>query len=142
MLTHQGPDWLTPEARKDGESEIVPAGRFAVQLFGHQHELEIQYTRKGGGANPILLCQGCSVFGMDRYGEPPTIQRSHGYSAGRIEFDSEATTLRIWPRVATNKTGPWRFVPDHEHAELTDDGGTSRSGLSRRKTRRVRIDRP
>ncbi|CAN7610466.1 tetratricopeptide repeat protein [Variovorax sp. LjRoot130] len=125
MLTHQGPDWLTPEARKDGESEIVPAGRFAVQLFGHQHELEIQYTRKGGGANPILLCQGCSVFGMDRYGEPPTIQRSHGYSAGRIEFDSEATTLRIWPRVATNKTGPWRFVPDHEHAELTDDGGTS-----------------
>ena len=38
LLTHQGPDWLTPEARKHGDSEIAPAGRFAVQLFGHQHE--------------------------------------------------------------------------------------------------------
>lgn len=58
---------------------------------------------------------------MDKYGEPPTTQRSHGYSAGRIEFGDGQTILRIWPRVATNKTGPWRFVPDHDHAELIGD---------------------
>ena len=32
LLTHQGPDWLTPAARKHGESEIAPAGRFADSL--------------------------------------------------------------------------------------------------------------
>lgn len=133
LLTHQGPNWLTPEARKHGESEVAPAGRFAVQLFGHQHELEMKYVRTGGGTNAVRLCQGCSVFGMDKYGEPPTTQRSHGYSAGRIEFGDGQTVLRIWPRVATNKTGPWRFVPDHDHAELTGDEGTAAESVAAQK---------
>jgi tetratricopeptide (TPR) repeat protein len=124
LLTHQGPNWLTPEARKQGESEIAPAGRFAVHLFGHQHELDITYIRRGGSRHAVRLCQGCSVFGMEKFGEPPKTQRAHGYAAGRIEFGETEATLRLWPRIATNTTGAWRIIPDHDHAELEDDQGT------------------
>lgn len=124
LLTHQGPNWLTLEARKHGEAEIAPAGRFAVHLFGHQHEADITYIRRGGSRNATRLCQGCSVFGMDKYGEPPKIERAHGYAGGRIELSEMEVNFRLWPRIATNTTGPWRFIPDHDHAELADDQGT------------------
>ncbi len=139
LLTHQGPDWLTPESRKHGESEIAPAGRFAVQLYGHQHEHDINYVRKVGSNNSVRLCQGCSVFGMDKYGEPPKTERSHGYSAGRIEFGDGQTVLRIWPRVATNKIPPWRFVPDHDHAVLIEDDGTEPEPVGAQKKARDTI---
>jgi tetratricopeptide (TPR) repeat protein len=125
LLTHQGPDWLTPEARKQGESEIAPAGRFAVHLFGHRHETEISYIKKGGNPNAVRLCQGCSVFGMEYFGEPPKQERRHGYTVGRIEFNDENINLRLWPRIATNETGPWRFIPDHVHGHLKADQGTA-----------------
>jgi tetratricopeptide (TPR) repeat protein len=124
LLTHQGPDWLMPGAQKHGESEIAPAGRFAVHLFGHMHEADITYIRRGGSRFAVRLSQGCSVFGMEKFGEPPTTQRAHGYAAGRIEFEDDEPDLRLWPLIATNKTGPWRFIPDGEHAELEDDQGT------------------
>jgi hypothetical protein len=123
LLTHHGPEWLTPEACKHGETEIVPAGRFAAHLFGHMHETEIQHIRRGGSEKASRMLQGCSVFGMEKHGEPPTIMRAHGYSAGRIEFDADVATLRLWPRIATHKTGPWRYIPDHDHAELWSDDG-------------------
>ncbi len=125
LLTHQGPNWLTQEAREAGESEIAPAGRFAAHLFGHQHEAKITYISRGGSINATRLCQASSVFGMKRFGEPPKTERAHGYTAGRIEFGETETHLRLWPRVATNKTGPWRFIPDHENAVLEGDEGTA-----------------
>ena len=125
LLTHQGPNWLTPEARKQGETEIAPAGRFAVHLFGHQHETDISYIRRGGSRQAVRLCQGCSVFGMEKFGDPPKTQRAHGYTAGRIEIGPTEAHLRLWPRIATKTTGPWRFIPDHDHAELDEDQGTS-----------------
>jgi tetratricopeptide (TPR) repeat protein len=124
LLTHQGPNWLTPEARKHGESEIAPAGRFAAHLFGHQHETDITYIRRGGSRHAVRLCQGCSVFGMEKFGDPPKTERAHGYTAGRIELGEEEASLRLWPLRATNTTGPWRFIPDHDHAELEEDQGT------------------
>jgi tetratricopeptide (TPR) repeat protein len=124
LLSHQGTNWLTPEARKHGESEIAPAGRFAAHLFGHQHETEITYISRGGSRHAVRLCQGRSVFGMDKFGEPPKIQRAHGYTAGRIEFGEKDAHLRLWPLIATDKTGPWRFIPDYDHADLNDDQAT------------------
>jgi tetratricopeptide (TPR) repeat protein len=124
LLTHQGPNWLTPEAREQGTTEIAPAGRFAVHLFGHQHETKITYIRSGGSRQAVRLCQGYSVFGMEKFGDPPKTQRAHGYTAGRIEFGEKDTHLRLWPRIATNKTRRWRFIPDQEHAELDGDEGT------------------
>ncbi len=132
LLTHQGPSWLTQEAREAGESEIAPAGRFAAHLFGHQHETEITYIRRGGSTKAVRLCQGCSVFGMEKRGEPPAIERRHGYAAGRIELDDGAARLRLWPRIATKRTGPWRFIPDGENAELEGDEGTAAEAVSMR----------
>jgi tetratricopeptide (TPR) repeat protein len=125
LLTHQGPNWLSPEARKQGESEIAPAGRFAAHLFGHQHETRITYLHWGGSRDSVRLCQGCSVFGMEKFGDPPKVERVHGYTAGRLEFCEMETHLRLWPLLATNRTRQWRFIPDHEHAELIGDQGTA-----------------
>ncbi len=124
LLTHHGPDWLTSEAQKHGETEIAPAGRFGAHLFGHMHETRLDDVHKIGGGDAIRHCQGCSVFGMELFGEPPSTERSHGYGAGRIEFGKKSATLRLWPRVATSTTGPWRFIPDYEHGHLEDDQGT------------------
>lgn len=132
LLTHQGPDWLTPESEKLGATEIAPAGRFAAHLFGHMHETKISYLKIGGG-EAVRQCQGNSVFGMEKYGDPPTMIRTHGYAAGRIEF-SDTAGFRVWPRVATSKTGPWRFIPDYENADLLDDQGTRPETVSVRST--------
>jgi hypothetical protein len=87
------------------------------------HETKIVYLSIGGGGT-VRRCQGCSVFGMEKYGDPPSTVRAHGYAAGRIEFGENDGTLRLWPRIATSKTGRWRFIPDHENAELHDDEAT------------------
>ncbi len=126
LLTHQGPDWLTVEARKHGESEIAPPGRFAAHLFGHMHEVSLRFTSHAGSAR-VHHCQGCSLFGMENFGEPPKLQRSHGYAVGRIEFSNGRAEIRHWPRVATNRGGGgWRYIPDHDHGgKLEDDQGTA-----------------
>lgn len=127
LLTHQGPDWLTPDAKRLGENEIVPAGRFAVHLFGHMHETSIKYIRTGGSQYAMRELQGCSAFGMEKYGNPAMELRSHGYAAGRITFESDCAVLRIWPRIATDlpKGNGWRYVADHNHAVLLPDDGTA-----------------
>ncbi|MGH8551932.1 MAG: metallophosphoesterase, partial [Methylococcales bacterium] len=142
LLTHQGPDWLCPEAQRHGESEIAPAGRFAAHLFGHMHETEIAYIKRGGNPDAIRLCQGCSVFGMEGFGEPPKVLRSHGYAAGRIEFEEDQASLRLWPRIATHKTGPWRFIPDYEHGHLQADQGTAPDLFRRRASKTSAAPKP
>jgi len=107
------------------ETEIAPAGRFAAHLFGHMHETDIQHIRRGGSEKATRQLQGCSVFGMEKHGDPPTIERAHGYSAGRIDFDGGGAALRLWPRIATCKTGPWRYILDGQNAELEADEGTA-----------------
>jgi len=125
LLTHQGPDWLSPDAQKHGESEIAPAGRFALHLFGHMHETGIDYIRKGGNRDATRLLQGCSVFGMEWFGEPPTEKRSHGFAVGQIEFNENGGAFRLWPRIATNKNSGWRFVPDHVNVILEKNEATA-----------------
>ncbi len=135
LLTHQGPDWLTPEARAQGDSAIAPApaGRFALHLFGHMHEARLEAIRRGANPEAVQLCQGCSVFGMEHFGEPPRLHRAHGYSAGQVLFTDSGAELRLWPRVATNKTGPWRLIPDQENFHLEPDQGTQPEPLLQRR---------
>lgn len=127
LLTHHGPDWLTPEAQKHGNSEIAPAGRFAAHLYGHYHETGIHYLSVGGSAQVQRRIQGCSLFSMDKFGESPQTQRSHGYAVGRIEFFDDHATLRLWPRIATDQPqgSGWRFTPDSTRAVLEADNATT-----------------
>lgn len=125
LLTHQGPDWLRPESRKLGEIEIAPAGRFAFHLFGHMHDPEVGYVKKGGAADAQWFCQGCSLFGMEKHGDPPRMLRNHGYAVVRLEFLDDHATFRLWPRVATDKPAGWRYVADSARVVLEPDGGTN-----------------
>jgi internalin A len=124
LMTHQGPDWLDAISLNNTYPEVNPAGRFAVHLFGHMHENVVRSTSTGGG-KPIRQWQTCSLFGMEHFGEPPTIDRRHGYTAGRIEFSETEATIRQWPRRATRDVNGWRFERDTESCVLVDaDGGT------------------
>jgi len=121
LLTHQGPDWLDVRSR-EAYPEINPGGRFAAHLFGHMHEAAFQSTSYGGG-RPLRYWQGCSLCGLEKYGEPPQYDRRHGYSVGSITF-GERPSLRFWPRKANKSADGWRFVPDQEGFVLQPDGGT------------------
>ncbi|MCI0723806.1 MAG: metallophosphoesterase [Acidobacteria bacterium] len=124
LLTHQGPLWLDESSRNEVYPEINPAGRFAVHLFGHMHDHVVRSTSFGGG-KPLRQWQGCSLFGMEKFGEPPTTDRRHGYSAGRIEFSGKTATIRQWPRRAIKDPNGWRFDRDAESCVLAEyDGGT------------------
>lgn len=129
LLTHQGPEWLTTIAQEHGQREIAPDGRFALHLFGHMHEHALTYMRCGGSPDASRLCQGSSIFGMEILGESPTTMRSHGYAAGKIDFTPDGASLRLWPRVATDKPSGWRFIPDFQGHYLDADEGTPAEAL-------------
>jgi hypothetical protein len=124
LLTHQGPDWLTQEALKHGKREITPAGRFAVHLFGHMHENNLFRISTGGNPAMVRQWQAASLFGMEKYGEPPTELRSHGYAIGQIHFAENQANLRMWPRRVVDDPSEWRFDRDGNCARLHDDDGT------------------
>ena len=121
LLTHQGPQWLNGNALRTFMAEINPQGMFAVHLFGHEHELELE-SRALAGGKVRNAWQGTSLFGLEKFGEPPKIDRRHGYSAGRLDFWEGNTTLQLWPRKAVNHEG-WLFIPDYENCVLDEDNG-------------------
>lgn len=138
LLTHQGPTWLTPAARK-AYSEIYPAGRFAAHLFGHMHETNLSGVSQGGGI-PVRGWQGMSICGMEKFGNPPKLDRRHGYGAGRIDFSDEGVFIRYWPRSATCDANGWRLFADHTRGVLEQDEGTPPERLALRTT--VKSPRP
>jgi hypothetical protein len=129
LLTHQGREWFDPRSQQE-YPEINPAGRFAVHLFGHMHETVVRSTSHGGG-KPVREWQGCSLFGLEKFGDPPRLNRKHGYGAGRIEFGRRQAMLRLFPRRAVRDANGWRFIPDQESCVLKDDGGTAPEPIGR-----------
>ena len=124
LMTHQGPDWLDQHSRVDVYPEINPAGRCAVHLFGHMHENVVRGSSVGGG-EMLWLWQGNSLFGLEKFGDPPRDDRRHGYSAGTIELEGTSAYLRHWPRKAVKDTNGWRFERDAQSCVLEEnDGGT------------------
>ncbi len=135
LMTHQGPDWLDDPSRKKQYPAINPAGRFAVHLFGHMHQETLRGFSQGGG-HVVRWWQGCSLFGLEHYGDQKKEDRRHGYSAGTIAFDGDQVLLRHWPRAATHdEVNDWRFVRDEVNCVLQDDGGTAAEDVSLRKRR-------
>jgi hypothetical protein len=114
LLTHQPPDWLTPESRQDLRGEIAIPGRFALHLYGHMHESSTQSVAQGG-ADIRREWQGCSLFGLEEWGEAGAKkQRRHGYSAGRVDLTGLQGYIRHWPRLAVlHQAGHLHLVPDY-----------------------------
>jgi energy-coupling factor transporter ATP-binding protein EcfA2/predicted MPP superfamily phosphohydrolase len=127
LLTHQPPRWLDKHSLEEEYAEIAPAGRFAIHLFGHMHQ-NLIHSKSAGGGEDRHLWQGCSLFGLEEYGEGSEKKsRSHGYAAGTIELENGSGFIRMWPRVARrDEENGWRIVADNERFVLEEDGGTKR----------------
>ena len=118
----------------DAYMEVNPAGRFAVHLFGHMHETVLRSTAAGGG-NVIRQWQGNSLFGLEKFGEPPQIDRRHGYGTGRIEFNNDGAEIRHWPRRAIkDPLNGWRFRPDHDSCPLVESDSCTKPESLESKT--------
>jgi hypothetical protein len=118
LLTHHPVDWLHDERRFT--RDIAPPGRFTVHLFGHMHEPRSELYSLDGSALRCRL-QGASLFGLEKLSDGGE-ERIYGYSAGRLEIDEEATTLRCWPRRAQRKSLGHYQLQAAPSMELSDDG--------------------
>lgn len=76
VVTHHPVEWLTQSSRGLWNSEIAPAGRFDLHLYGHMHVHAATATAFGGSQSRRQL-QGSSVFGLEYV--DGSKQREHGY---------------------------------------------------------------
>ncbi|NEO45275.1 MAG: tetratricopeptide repeat protein [Moorea sp. SIO4A3] len=112
LLTHHPQDWLTDEAQAQLIGEIhSPPERFALHLFGHMHEAKLRSLAEGG-ANARRRLQGCSLFGMEGWGDQNQ-ERFHGYSLCELKIEGNTASLRIYPRKAEKRQdGGWEIDRD------------------------------
>lgn len=124
LLTHHGPEWLSPQSRDLVYPEINPAGRFALHMFGHMHQGE--HRSLAAGAKSRNLWQGNALFSMEKLGSGADLERRHGYTCGKIEKIRESLVLRLFPRRALfDSVNGWRFSRDEHAVPLKEeDGGT------------------
>ncbi|MDM0029306.1 metallophosphoesterase [Variovorax saccharolyticus] len=124
LLTHHGPEWLSPQSRDLVYAEINPAGRFALHLFGHMHKGEQRSLTAGGVRRTVW--QGNALFSMETIASHELAERRHGYACGKIERVRSGLSMRLFPRRARfDSVNGWRFSRDDEATILEEsDGGT------------------
>ncbi len=127
LLTHQPPAWLHPSARENYEGVIYNPNNFIAHFYGHMHESSASETSPGMGTSRRQI-QGCSLYGLEHYGEAFENQRlNFGYAAVRFEFEGDHGQLILWPRKAVRKQGGyWGLGPDVGY-QLVDDQQTTPS---------------
>ncbi len=113
LLTHQPQDWLAPASRELFRRTIYTTQTFAAHFHGHMHDRADLMIAEGGAA-PRRHFQGCSLFGLERYGDNLDLERARfGYAAGRLEVNSDRALLYLWPRIGqSQQSGDDRLVPD------------------------------
>lgn len=110
LLTHHPPNWLDSRGQEALKGEIAPIGRFALHLYGHQHEGRVLLLEEGG-AKSRLEVLGRALFGLEHWGQAR--ERLHGYSAGEIHFDGLTRKLRLLPREGRKQqSGHWEMRAD------------------------------
>lgn len=128
LMTHHPVSWLDDQSKRDFRAEIDVPGRFAIHLCGHLHDSQMSSVSEGG-ATPRRTLQGTSLFGLEHWltKSGSSVERYHGYSAGRMQFENNDARLVIWPRrLQQNRSaGYWRMVPDRESFDLNADDATT-----------------
>ncbi len=126
LLTHHPPAWLTPDAYRDLNGEIVSHGQFALHLCGHLHKEKSQNIRERG-TESRRIWQSASLFGLEYFGWKK--ERCHGYMIGKIELGGDEGKLLSWPREIRLRQGEQReSVPDFSFG-LTDGQHTRPAGV-------------
>ena len=129
LLTHQPPDWCTPDSQAEFKAEIAGYDYFAAHFFGHMHEARYD-SATHSGASTLRACQGTSLFGLEYFGQEQRQDRRHGYSAGTIELRGDKGILFQWPRKANRPGGQWHFAADNADFRLTDEDHTQAEEFS------------
>jgi predicted MPP superfamily phosphohydrolase len=96
ITTHQPIGWLHPSRQSDWDSEIAPAGRFDIHLFGHMHETTTRSVAISGSV-PRNTLQAPALFGVET--DADGVKRIHGYSILAFEIDGDSRQISIWPRL-------------------------------------------
>jgi formylglycine-generating enzyme required for sulfatase activity len=133
LLTHHGPGWFGPDGYRHLREEIDVPGRFVAHLHGHMHEQQ-QYVSAEAGSRPRRRWQGPSLFGLEWF--EGKVERVHGYTAGRIDFDasdSSVAQLRLWPRNAVKTGSGKRTLGVDRSIEVDGDGGTRAEPIELRR---------
>ncbi|MDJ0636527.1 MAG: metallophosphoesterase [Xenococcaceae cyanobacterium MO_188.B29] len=107
LLTHHPPSWLMRDSDLD-EATIPDYIQF--HLCGHLHESHSQLLSQNGGKSQLTI-QGRSLFGLEKVGDG--IDRSHGYSAIKIELSENERKLIIWPRASYRQGNFRKILPDY-----------------------------
>ena len=124
LMTHHPPDWLDKASAESYDSEIAPPGQFVGHLFGHQHEPKQASIGLGGG-KPRRYLQGCALFGLPTWGEPPR-ERFHGYTAGVVSIEGRVAALSVYPRlIVWRPAGDYDIAPNRSHYALEADERTA-----------------
>lgn len=121
LMSHHGPEWLSPASRRAYESDIYPPGRFLAHLHGHTHA-NTQHSEERDGTGPRRVWQASSLFGRESWGEHET--RAHGYTAISLKLSHRRCDVQRWARCATRPGGAWNFHVDTNIRHETN-GGTS-----------------
>jgi len=139
LLTHHPIDWLHPNSQSIWKSDINPAGRFDIHLFGHNHQ-PLASSLATGGSRIVTSIQGASIFGLE-YVEDST-ERIHGYSLARLTISDSSRELRLWPRkLRTLASGDRKLGPDLDF-DLDPDGSVKLMLNFRASTPALRRARP
>ena len=119
LVTHHPLSWLHPNSQSLWNSDINPAGRFDVHLFGHLHEAAVT-SLAAGGSPPRNSIQAPSIFGLTHTGGG--LERLHGYSLVQATKSSDIRSVRIWPRTLQKlQSGGLKLVPNQSF-DLDFDG--------------------
>ncbi len=86
LLTHHPVKWLSSASQEHYRAAIAPAGRFTAHLCGHLHEAFAE-ERSVGAGEASRIWQAPSFFGLETF--RGTLQRRHGYTAGRISMEGD-----------------------------------------------------
>jgi predicted MPP superfamily phosphohydrolase len=153
LLTHHPPGWLNQNSTNYLNEDITSHGRFAVHLCGHLHNVSSPEIVRDG-VEVRRIHQARSLFGLEEYGDTKQEKRSHGYTAGRIEFSitrNKKGKLIFWPRKSVLQGGQREIIPDPD-IKLTKEGCITRefnllqpyvcSDTSSQNTQSVNLERP
>jgi hypothetical protein len=118
IVTHHPVQWLHRNSQATWVSEINPAGRFDVHLFGHLHEATSSSISAGGSLIRNSI-QAASLFGLT-YTKKGT-ERRHGYSLARLTIGRDTRELKLWPRALRQVQGGERVLGPDPSFNLEED---------------------